>query len=419
MSEFKTYRAVTKIHLGQIERDLYEGDIVEFNGTTLKIGDEAFQLGSLRAAVSKNWLVDASDSTSKYVPQSANIGVRKASDAGSESTEKTVIKTVNDEEKVVGSSTRMSVENKDANEDAVEIGKVKTATKQKSILKDGASVDAEINRLDNTTLKSTIIKREEQEIAKSISVDEAKQAFAEAKPVVAETSVVAETNEELESVKGEVNEIKGQLASMMEMMSQMMVAQQSMLIPPAPVPAPVIEEDASANVSVDDANEFQSLLPDAEVLGSNLLKTASEELSFDDGFDDDESVDLDGSLSDDFDFFEDFDESDFAEDFDEADEELEGEPALVNEDMESVDLQESLASSEEIEEAPAPVPNSISDRMVKLSNGDVWDMTRHYNTRASDLINNYLDNPVLDEILSLEVNGVRKRVANAMGSAAS
>ena len=53
MSEFKTYRAVTKIHLGQIERDLYEGDIVEFNGTTLKIGGESFQLGSLRAAVSK------------------------------------------------------------------------------------------------------------------------------------------------------------------------------------------------------------------------------------------------------------------------------------------------------------------------------------------------------------------------------
>ena len=84
----------------------------------------------------------------------------------------------------------------------------------------------------------------------------------------------------------------------------MMTAQQTMLIPPAPVPVPVIEEDASANVSVDDANEFQDLLPDAEVLGSNLLKTASEGLSFDEGFDDeedfDESLDLDGSLSEDF-----------------------------------------------------------------------------------------------------------------------
>ena len=163
------------------------------------------------------------------MPQSANIGVRKATDAGSESTEKTVIKTVNDEEKVVGSSTRMSVENKDTNDDAVEIGKVKTATKQKAILKDGASVDAEINRLDNTTLKSTVIKREDQEIAKSLSVDEAQQAFAEAEPVA---------NQELESVKGEVNEIKGQLASMMEMMSQMMTAQQTLLIPPRLYPRP-------------------------------------------------------------------------------------------------------------------------------------------------------------------------------------
>ena len=387
MNEFKTYRAVTKIHLGQIERDLYEGDLVEFNGTTLKIGGESFQLGSLRAAVSKNWLVDANDSTSKYVPQSANIGVRKATEAGSESSEKTVIKTVSDEEKVVGSSTRMSVTNKDTNDDAVEIGKVKTSTKQKSILKDGASVDAEINRLDNTTLKSTVIKREDQEVAKSLSVDEAQQAFAEVVPV---------PNQELEGVKGEVNEIKGQLASMMEMMSQMMTAQQTMLIPPAPVPVPVIEEDASANVSVDDANEFQDLLPDAEVLGSNLLKTASEGLSFDEGFDDeedfDESLDLDGSLSEDFEFFGDFDEGDLVE----VDGEFEEEPAFVNEDMESVDLQEILAPSEESKEALAPVPNSISDRMVKLSNGDVWDMDRHYNTRASDLINNYLDNPILD-----------------------
>ena len=410
MNEFKTYRAVTKIHLGQIERDLYEGDLVEFNGTTLKIGGESFQLGSLRAAVSKNWLVDANDSTSKYVPQSANIGVRKATEAGSESSEKTVIKTVSDEEKVVGSSTRMSVTNKDTNDDAVEIGKVKTSTKQKSILKDGASVDAEINRLDNTTLKSTVIKREDQEVAKSLSVDEAQQAFAEVVPV---------PNQELEGVKGEVNEIKGQLASMMEMMSQMMTAQQTMLIPPAPVPVPVIEEDASANVSVDDANEFQDLLPDAEVLGSNLLKTASEGLSFDEGFDDeedfDESLDLDGSLSEDFEFFGDFDEGDLVE----VDGEFEEEPAFVNEDMESVDLQEILAPSEESKEALAPVPNSISDRMVKLSNGDVWDMDRHYNTRASDLINNYLDNPILDEILSLEVKGVRKRVANLMSSAVS
>ena len=410
MNEFKTYRAVTKIHLGQIERDLYEGDLVEFNGTTLKIGGESFQLGSLRAAVSKNWLVDANDSTSKYVPQSANIGVRKATEAGSESSEKTVIKTVSDEEKVVGSSTRMSVTNKDTNDDAVEIGKVKTSTKQKSILKDGASVDAEINRLDNTTLKSTVIKREDQEVAKSLSVDEAQQAFAEVVPV---------PNQELEGVKGEVNEIKGQLASMMEMMSQMMTAQQTMLIPPAPVPVPVIEEDASANVSVDDANEFQDLLPDAEVLGSNLLKTASEGLSFDEGFDDeedfDESLDLDGSLSEDFEFFGDFDEGDLVE----VDGEFEEEPAFVNEDMESVDLQEILAPSEESKEALAPVPNSISDRMVKLSNGDVWDMDRHYNTRASDLINNYLDNPILDEILSLEVKGVRKRVANVMSSAVS
>ena len=401
MSDFKTYRAVTKIHLGQIERDLYEGDLVEFNGQTVKIGGESFQLSSLRAAVSKNWLVDASDTTAKYVPQSANIGVRKASEAGEESSEKSVIKTVNDEEKVVGSSTKLKVENKDDNEDAVAIGKVKTASKQKSILKDGASVDAEITRLDNTALKASVVRREDQEVvAKSMSVDEAQAVLADAVEVA---PAPAPAPSELDAVKGEVSEIKGQIESMMSMLSQMM-----MMTPSTPVAK--AEKPATATTSVDDASEYQELMPDADVMGSNLLKTASEE--------GDESLE-DGSLEDDFsDFFDGFDEGDFEDDFEDADEEFEEEPAYIDDDMEPVSLEETLEAEPNVEEASEGAPNSIDDeRMMKLSNGEVWDMSRHYNTRASDLINNYLDNPLLNEILELEVKGVRKRVANAMGNA--
>lgn len=414
MSEFKTYRAVTKIHLGQIERDLYEGDVVEYNGQTLKIGEESFQLSSLRAAITKNWLVDSSDVSSKYVPQSANIGVRKATQAGEEADKKIAITTVNDEEKVVGSASpsNLKVAEDSSNEDAVQIGKVKTASKQKSVLKDGASVDAEINRLDNMSLKASVVRREDQQVAKSLNVSEAQQALAEAEPVAEPTA----TNTELDEVRGEVSALKGQLESMMLMMSKMIEGQQSLLNPPAPSePSAPIQKKASASVQVDDSDEYSDLMPDAEILGSNVLKSLD---------DDDESLDL--SLSDDFNLFDTPDEDEI--DFDESyDDEYEGELAFVDEDMEPVDLkdvavedsetEESVSEGDEADESIAEGEDSIPEHMVELSDGSFWDMSRHYQTRASDLINNYLKSPLLPEILEVEVHGVRKRVESALSSA--
>lgn len=53
---FVKYRAAQKIHLGKLARDLPEGEVVEFDGTTFKWGGEAFQMPELRSIIKADWL---------------------------------------------------------------------------------------------------------------------------------------------------------------------------------------------------------------------------------------------------------------------------------------------------------------------------------------------------------------------------
>ena len=48
---FIKVQASTTIHLGKLERNLYQGDIVEFDGVTLKIGNEQVVMPELKSGV--------------------------------------------------------------------------------------------------------------------------------------------------------------------------------------------------------------------------------------------------------------------------------------------------------------------------------------------------------------------------------
>lgn len=78
--EFVKYRVATTIpiHLGQHERDLSLNEIVEYDGQTLKIGEETMQVANLRGAVKSGWLVPADDTTSVHRPQRTSRKVRPA-----------------------------------------------------------------------------------------------------------------------------------------------------------------------------------------------------------------------------------------------------------------------------------------------------------------------------------------------------
>jgi len=100
--QFVTYRATTKIHLGSLESDIYEGDLVLFDGQTLVYGGQKYNLPQLRAGIKKGWLVPPEDNVTRYIPQPAGVLVRPAESAGNERGAPMPIETAYEEEQVVG-----------------------------------------------------------------------------------------------------------------------------------------------------------------------------------------------------------------------------------------------------------------------------------------------------------------------------
>lgn len=152
---FQTFRATTKIHLGKFEKDIYEDDIVEFDGQTLRYAGEDFALSSMKAAVKLGWLVAESDNVSNYIPQSADIKIRPAQSASQDRGTAMKVEAVADEERVVGTvGKKMEViSDKADNEGAQSIGKISTPARQTTTLTDSSQASRMINQLDNTPPK--------------------------------------------------------------------------------------------------------------------------------------------------------------------------------------------------------------------------------------------------------------------------
>jgi len=152
---FHTFRATTKIHLGKFEKDIYEDDIVEYDGQTLKFSGEELSISSLKAAVKLGWFVVESDNVSNYVPKSADIKIRPAQSASSTRGEAMSVSAVADEERVVGTvGKKMKViAETDTNDGAQSVGKISTPAKQTVTLTDSSQASRMINQLDNTPPK--------------------------------------------------------------------------------------------------------------------------------------------------------------------------------------------------------------------------------------------------------------------------
>lgn len=152
---FHTFRATTKIHLGKFEKDIYEDDIVEYDGQTLKFAGEELAISSLKAAVKLGWFVVESDNVSNYIPQSADIKIRPATSASSTRGEAMTVSAVADEERVVGTvGKKMEViKESNPNDGAQSVGKISTPAKQTTTLTDSSQASRMINQLDNTPPK--------------------------------------------------------------------------------------------------------------------------------------------------------------------------------------------------------------------------------------------------------------------------
>ena len=149
--KFITYRATTKIHLGKFEKDIYQDDVVEYDGQTLKYGGEEFSISSLKAAVKLGWFVVENDNVSNYIPQSADIKIRPATSASSTRGKAMPVEKVQDEERVVGTvGKRMKVISEQNNDNAKSVGKISTPSRQTTTITDSSQAKRMINKLDNT-----------------------------------------------------------------------------------------------------------------------------------------------------------------------------------------------------------------------------------------------------------------------------
>lgn len=101
-SKFYQFRAITKIHLGALEQDIFPDDIVEFDGQVARFGGREEALSSLRGGVKAGWLVPISDTTSVYKPQPADVKVRPATSAGQERGDPMPVEMATEEEALVG-----------------------------------------------------------------------------------------------------------------------------------------------------------------------------------------------------------------------------------------------------------------------------------------------------------------------------
>lgn len=106
MSDFRTYRAITNIHLPPpVGGQLTSQEIITFDGTTIKREDGTeLKLpypSALNGAIKAGWLVPIESTTTEYVPQSAGVEVRAAQSTG-DKREVINVMTVQNEERNLG-----------------------------------------------------------------------------------------------------------------------------------------------------------------------------------------------------------------------------------------------------------------------------------------------------------------------------
>lgn len=161
--EFVALRATGKFHLGAIERDLAENDVVQFDGQTIKIGGKDHNLPSIAGAVRAGWLVPIEDTTSKLVSLASTGTTRPALSVGRERGEAKSSQMVHDEERDLGKLAKVrdhgdgivrrgQVIQEDGGQEGTAVGKIKSASNMKTTLtaENSMKVAQDIHRMDNT-----------------------------------------------------------------------------------------------------------------------------------------------------------------------------------------------------------------------------------------------------------------------------
>lgn len=100
--EFQAFRAVTKLHVGAIQDDLQEGEVIYFDGQTMKRGPDVHQVSTLRSAIKVGWLVPELQEGGSYTAKPAGVQIHDAQATGTDRGEGRQMGSVADEERDLG-----------------------------------------------------------------------------------------------------------------------------------------------------------------------------------------------------------------------------------------------------------------------------------------------------------------------------
>lgn len=202
---FVQLKANSTIHLGRLERNIYEGDIVEFDGFSLKFNGQQTDMPELKAGLKRGWLALVEGAVSEPVAEVAPAPVAPAK-------KEMPVQTVYDEERAVAEvkpkqeeapkKFPLVVENQDddirpvakvENKSGADIAgassagdgiaesqgaesvsaiKLKTAANTKTVISDGSQASAEISKLDNMQASVTKTATEDPVVEEEVVEEE-------------------------------------------------------------------------------------------------------------------------------------------------------------------------------------------------------------------------------------------------------
>lgn len=229
-------KANTTIHLGKLERNLYQGDVVEFDGVTLKVGNELVVMPELKSGIKRGWLtiVDPAEYVEEKKAVATNVAMPKkempvqkvydeeksVADVGKkevvpakkfpiqvESQDedmKSVNKVANKSGAVInGASSAMDNVSSQQGAEAVKIP-LKTASKQKMVISDGSQITSEMAKLENLSRDAVrkpvvVVDQQEAEVIENPIIENpiSEEALSEALSQAVEVEQVAEPTSEL------------------------------------------------------------------------------------------------------------------------------------------------------------------------------------------------------------------------------
>ena len=238
---FVQLKANSTIHLGRLERNIYEGDIVEFDGQSLKFSGQTTEMPELKAGLKRGWLTLVEETSAPVVKEaSAPAPAKKEMDVQTVYDEERAVAEVKTTEEVKPKKFPLVVESQDDDiravasvdtksgatitgassagdgiaesqgAEAVSTIKLKTAANTKTVITEGSQASAEISKLEN--LEANVTKKESMSVVVVEEQEEVEELeFADEEENTSDDQAL-EDAQLLQAIDGDVNPAQGAVA---------------------------------------------------------------------------------------------------------------------------------------------------------------------------------------------------------------